>query len=140
MSPEQVIFSVVGLLVTMFAQTVGIIRYLDSKSDARISDMKDQMADEVSHLKRELAEKRAQDVKEREHIHTRVNDVKDCYVKILDHDKDINLIRGSLSEIRSELREDNEKLVEMTNKGIRETHRDVAALLTDVMSKIGRSH
>lgn len=138
MSPEQIVFSVVGLLLTMFAQTIGIIKYLDGKSDSRINDLKDQMIDEVTHVKRELAEKRAQDVKEREHIHNRVNDVKDCYVKISIYDKDIHLIRSTITEIRSEFREDHQKLVELTNKGIRDTHKDVAALLTDVMTKIGK--
>lgn len=134
-SPELVM-GIVGLIVTLFAQGIVIVRVLDAKAERRMSEMEQRHSRELDGIRKDIKTKDEQHSNNTRDLHGRIESVKDQYVKKEDHDKDITLIRESLTDFRREMKMEMSAGIEMFNKRIMDLHNTFTHFLTDIASKI----
>ena len=141
MGSEQV-WTILGFIVGLGVLGFTIVRVLDRKAEGRQDRMEKRHREEMSAIKKEhdairqeIADKSYTTNLEMQNIHSRVNEVKDHYVKQEVHDRDIENLRDSFTQFRTEIKQDLANGIATFNEGLNAMRRD----FTEYLMKLSNS-
>jgi len=139
-----------GFLLSLAGFAWGIIVVLDRKSGERHDRMETRHREEMNAIKQEHDSIR-QDITDKHYqlnlelnlelktIHGRVDKVKDLYVKQDVHDRDIMNLRDSLSQFRTEIKQDLATGIDAFNNGLNAMRREFTDFLIKLSDRNGDS-
>lgn len=116
--------SFAGYIGSLFVFGFTIVRVLDKKAGDRQNRMERRHQEEMNAIRQDIVDKHYRSNSEMKNLHARVNDVKDKYVRQEVHDRDIALMRSSLTEFRSEIRRDLTTGIATFNGGLSAMRKD----------------
>lgn len=142
---EQV-WTILGFVVGLGVFGFGIVRVLDRKAETRADRMEQRHAEEMKAIRKdhdsirqEIADKHYSLNLDMQNIHSRVNDVKDHYVKQEVHDRDIANLRDSFTQFRTEIKQDLANGIATFNEGLNAMRRDFTEYLMKLSDRSGDS-
>jgi predicted RNase H-like nuclease (RuvC/YqgF family) len=116
--------SFAGYIGSLFVFGFTIVRVLDKKAEDRQNRMEHRHQEEMNAIRQDIADKHSHNGNEMKNLHSRVNDVKEKYVRQEVHDRDIALMRSSLTEFRSEIKQDLTTGIAAFNGGLSAMRKD----------------
>lgn len=135
-----------GFLLALGTFAFGIVKVLDRKAESRQDRMEQRHSEEMKAIRKEhdsirqeIADKHYSLNLDLQNIHTRVNDVKDHYVKQEVHDRDINNLRDSFTQFRTEIKQDLATGIATFNEGLNAMRRDFTEYLMKLTDRHGDS-
>jgi DNA anti-recombination protein RmuC len=131
-----IIFGALGVLSTLVAQTVVIIRVLDKKSSDRMTQMDVRHNQDISALRQDLDTRHDHTYRETQAIHSRIDDVKDHYIRREEHEKEIRRLHEHMNQFRSEVRSDMNGGFDSINHRLADLQNAFTKLLTELVSEV----
>lgn len=128
-----------GFLLSLAAFAWGIVVVIDRKVGERHDRMESRHKEEMNAIHQEIADKHYHLNIEVKNIHSRVNDVKDHYVKQEVHDRDIMNLRESFTQFRTEIKQDLANGIAAFNNGLDAMRRDFTDYLIKLSDRNGDS-
>lgn len=135
-----------GFLLSLAGFAWGIVVVLDRKVGDRHDRMESRHKEEMNAIRKEhdsirqeIADKHYHLNVEVKNIHSRVNEVKDRYVKQDVHDRDIMNLRESFTQFRTEIKQDLANGIAAFNNGLDAMRRDFTDYLIKLSDKNGDS-
>lgn len=116
--------SFAGYIGSLFVFGFTIVRVLDKKAGDRQNRMERRHQEEMNAIRQDIVDKHYHSNSEMKNLHARVNDVKEKYVRQEVHDRDIALMRSSLTEFRSEIKRDLTTGIATFNEGLSAMRKD----------------
>jgi len=113
-----------GYIGSLFIFGFTIVRVLDKKAGDRQTRMETRHQTEMDAIRQDIADKHCHNNTEVKNIHSRVNDIKDKYVRQEAHDRDIAMMRSSLTEFRTEIKDDLVNGIATFNGGLSDMRKD----------------
>lgn len=104
---------IISLVLITIAVAVWLTRIMDRRCHEQITEIKALVSHELLEIKRDNTYRRTQAQKDQIALHERINAVKDTYVRISDHDKDVSRLQAAVSDTRLEVRLDHDKIVDL---------------------------
>jgi len=113
-----------GYIGSLFVFGFTIVRVLDKKAGDRQTRMETRHQTEMDAIRQDIADKHYHNSTEVKNMHSRVNDIKDQYVRQEVHDRDIAMMRSSLTEFRTEIKHDLVSGIATFNGGLSAMRKD----------------
>lgn len=113
-----------GYIGSLFIFGFTIVRVLDKKAGDRQTRMETRHQNEMDGIRQDIADKHYHNNTEVKNLHCRVNDIKDKYVRQEIHDRDIAMMRSSLTEFRTEIKDDLVNGIATFNGGLSDMRKD----------------
>lgn len=113
-----------GYIGSLFVFGFTIVRVLDKKAEDRQTRMEVRHQTDMDAIRQDIEDKHYHNSTEVKNIHSRVNDIKDKYVRQETHDRDITIMRSSLTEFRTEIKHDLVNGIATFNGGLSDMRKD----------------
>lgn len=117
----EYVYDIVGLVLSLLGFGWALVKVLDAKAEKRQDRMEQRHRECMRGINEDLRG-----------LHSRVNEIQDRYVKQEVHDRDINTIRASITEFRTEMKQDITNGLHAFNEGVAAMRKD----FTDYLIKL----